>query len=336
MSNNQELIKILSIDGGGIRGIIPSMVLAEIEKKTGKRIAEMFDLMAGTSAGGIITLGLNVKGLDGKPKFSAEEISNIFRVDGPTIFKKTLSKKARSIFGTIDERYDHKPLVKVLKGFMADKILKNSYTKTLISSYDIFNRHPQFFKSWRDEYNNVKMWTLARATSAAPTYFEPVKLKVNRKTAVLVDGGVFINNPAMSAYSEVVRLIKEKDSDGNPILDYKPILLVSIGTGEYNTQYSYEDTKNWGIIKWGISILDVVFDGVSDAVDYQLRRIFESDTEVSTDKKDLYYRLQVQLSDEMEDFDDARRENIEALENKAVDLINENKDKIDEICKIIS
>ncbi|MCH7951059.1 MAG: patatin-like phospholipase family protein, partial [Candidatus Dadabacteria bacterium] len=209
MSNNQELIKVLSIDGGGVRGIIPSMVLAEIENKTGKRIAEMFDLMAGTSAGGIITLGLNVKGQNGKPKFSAKEISKFFTDDCPEVFKKSPWKKFTSGFGLLDEKYDHGPLVTVLKKYMEETNLKSCKTKTLISTYDILNRHPQFFKSWSPSYENHKMREIARATSAAPTYFEPMELKVKNNDAVLVDGGVFINNPAVSAYSEAIKLIQD-------------------------------------------------------------------------------------------------------------------------------
>jgi len=97
MSNGQELIKVLSIDGGGVRGIIPSMVLAEIENKTGERIAEMFDLMAGTSAGGIITLGLNVKGQNGKPKFSAKEISKFFTDDCPKYSKNHHGRNSQAV-----------------------------------------------------------------------------------------------------------------------------------------------------------------------------------------------------------------------------------------------
>ena len=155
MPNGQELIKVLSIDGGGVRGIIPSMVLAEIENKTGKRIAEMFYLMAGTSAGAIISLGLNVKGQNGKPKFSAKEISRFFTVDCPKIFKRPLWKRLRSGFGLLDEKYDHGPLVTVLKKYMGETKLKGCKTKTLISTYDILNRHPQDERNSKSNFSST-------------------------------------------------------------------------------------------------------------------------------------------------------------------------------------
>lgn len=325
MPNGQELIKVLSIDGGGIRGVIPSMVLAEIENKTGKRTAEMFDLMAGTSAGGIITLGLNVRGQNGKPKFSAEQISEIFRNDGPKIFEKKFLKK----YGLIDERYDHRPLVDVLRRYMNRRELYKSYTRTLVCSYDIYNRETVFFKSWRDEYNKFRMWEICRATSAAPTYFEPIQLDFAEKQRVLVDGGVFINNPAMSAYTEATRL----RNDG--VLANKPIILLSIGTGELNAKIPYEKAKNWGILQWVVPILDVVFDGVSDAVDYQLMRVFELTDKDKNKNEYLYSRLQIGLDEDKDDFDDASEENITALENKAKKLVHDNQQEIDKICEII-
>ncbi len=315
-----EYIKVLSIDGGGIRGLIPALVLAEIEKKTGKRIAEMFDLMAGNSAGGIVTLGLNVKNQNGKPKFSANKISEFFTKDGPKVFEKSLWKRVRSGFGVTDEKYDHDNMITVLKKYMGEKKLKSSITNTLISSYDILNRHPQFFKSWSENYNNHKMREVARATSAAPTYFEPIKLKVKGKNAVLVDGGVFVNNPAVSAYAEAIRLIKEGK------LPEKPILVISLGTGELTRRITYQEAKDWGLIQWVKPILDVVFDGVSDAVDYQLDLILG---------KERFYRFQTRLVEGFDDFDDASNTNINTLIRLAEALIAERRVDIDKICQII-
>jgi len=321
MQHSHEFIRVLSIDGGGIRGLIPAMVLAEIEKNTSKRIAEMFDLMAGNSAGGIVTLGLNVEGQNGKPKFSADKITEFFTKDGPVVFKKSPWKRVTSGFGILDEKYDHKPLVKVLKKYMGQSILKTSVTMSLISTYDIYNRHPQFFKSWDKKYNKHKMWELARATSAAPTYFEPIKLKVNEKNAVLVDGGVFINNPAVSAYAETIRLQEEG------ILPKKPILIVSLGTGELTRKIEFEEAKDWGLVEWVRPILDVVFDGVSDAVDYQLKLILGDEQ---------FYRFQTRLVEGFDDFDDASNTNIKTLIRLAEALIAERQADINKICQIIN
>lgn len=89
MVKKTKPIKILSLDGGGVRGIIPLYILAEIEKTTGKRIAEMFDMVAGNSTGGIITLLLNTPDDTGKSKYSAEEILKIYQQIGPKLFNQS-------------------------------------------------------------------------------------------------------------------------------------------------------------------------------------------------------------------------------------------------------
>src|SRR5215210_4815135 len=97
--------KVLSIDGGGIRGIIPAMVLAEIEARTGKRSAEMFDLVAGTSTGGILALGLTKPGQDGKPEYSAKKLIDLYETEGRKIFSIPVWHRVHSVGGLAEEKY---------------------------------------------------------------------------------------------------------------------------------------------------------------------------------------------------------------------------------------
>src|SRR5204863_755766 len=124
-------------------------------------------------------------------------------------------------------------------------------------------RYPFFFKSWRaqeDATLDFPMRLAARATSAAPTYFEALRLETATSAEYysLIDGGMFANNPAMCAYAEVRRLWPEAD-----------VALVSLGTGQLTRPLPWSDIKNWGLVEWARPALDVVFDGVSDATDYQ-------------------------------------------------------------------
>ncbi len=319
--DKQDYIKVLSVDGGGIKGIIPAMVLAEMEDRSNVRIAEMFDLIAGTSAGGIIALGLNVKDSNGCPTHSAKEIIKFFTDDGHKIFNRSLWKRLRSVGGLRDEKYDHEELVRILKKYMGDSTLGSCITETLISSYDIKNRCTQFFKSWKLEHQDYKMWELSRATSAAPTYFEPIELD----GAVLVDGGVFANNPAMCAYAEVKKL--QADPKQKQFCSEMPILLVSLGTGEHTRPISYMEARDWGTIEWIRPILNVVFDGVSDAVDYQLKLVRGDGDE--------FYRFQTKLDKAYDDMDDASMTNVNALKKKAKELISSKGEDIEKICEII-
>ncbi len=185
---------ILSVDGGGIRGIIPAIVLAEIEYRTKKPISQMFDLMVGTSTGGIIVAGLCNK------QYSALDLVDLYQKDGSHIFKSSFFR--RSIFSWLNcAQYSCKNIECVLNRYFGDSTLADATNNLMLTSYDIKNNYPFFFKSWREDRNFIKLKDALRSTTAAPTYFAPKYLKINQKEMVLVDGGVFANNPAACAYA---------------------------------------------------------------------------------------------------------------------------------------
>ena len=202
-------MKVLAIDGGGIRGLIPALVLAEIERRTGRRTAEMFDLIAGTSTGGILACALSRRGPDGRPMYSAEDLSQLYISEGPKIFDRSLVKEVTSAGGLLDENYDDKGLNAALETYLGDARLKEVLSRRDASppttSHD---RFAFFFRSARarvdDEYD-FSLTDAARATSAAPTYFEPVEVTdaAGARTYPLVDGGIYAVNPSMCAYAEV-------------------------------------------------------------------------------------------------------------------------------------
>ena len=312
--------RVLSIDGGGIRGIIPAMILAEIENKTGKRIAELFDFIAGTSTGGILSLGLVIPDENGKPKYTAEDLVGLYQENGTTIFSKDTWKRIRSGGGVLDERYSQAGIESVLDKYFGDAELKDVVTDVLITSYDLQSRRPFFFKSMKakkDASRNHLVKFAARATSAAPTYFEPLKLETNDKFTYysLVDGGIFANNPAMCAYAEVTRM------------DQHDLLFVSLGTGEMSGQtIEHEKAKNWGVMEWIKPLIDVMMDGNSDTVAYQLQQII--DAQAHSD----YFRLQASLTEDSTQMDNVKDSNLRKLKIIAKDLISKESKAIDRIC----
>lgn len=304
--------KILSLDGGGIRGIIPALVLAEIENRTGRPIAEMFDLIAGTSTGGIIAVGL-AKTKKSKIEYSANDLANLYFDHGKTIFSRSFWKGVSSVGGVNEEKYNHRGLESVLKTFFGENTLGQSKTNILVSAYDIENRTPTFFKSWKEEWKDLPIKLVSRATSAAPTYFEPTHFKVGNEMRSFVDGGVFINNPAMSAYAEAKKLYPEETE----------FLIVSIGTGELTRKILYEDAKDWGKIGWMLPLLSCMFDGVSDAVNYQLTQLLGSQ----------YYRFQTELTTASDDMDNASASNMDSLRKEALILIKKQTEALDKVCQ---
>lgn len=314
--------KILSIDGGGIRGIIPAMVLAEIEEMTGVPTAENFDLIAGTSTGGILALGLSRPDDEGNARFSAEDLVDIYENRGREIFDRSFWKGVTSVGGLTDEMYSHAGLEDVLGIYFEETLLGDALTNTMVTSYDIEAREPIFLRSWRPEYAEVSMRDAARATSAAPTFFEPTQVNVGDRMLTLVDGGVFINSPSVSAYAAARRMIAEERADAERRgEDYAEpeIFVLSLGTGELTRSIPFEDARNWGKLEWALPLISCIFGGVSDAADYQMRSFLGDEG---------YVRLQVRLEGADDDMDNASSGNIRNLMALAEELIAADLDQI--------
>lgn len=251
MNTKRKTFNVLSIDGGGIRGIIPAMILKKIEKETERPIHELFDLIAGTSTGGIISLALTMPNPDcmDNPKYSAEDLVNLYKDQGYFIFNRPDWYKNLSLNGCIFPKYPTRGIKTVLKRFFGDTLLSQALTDVLIPSYDMQGTrlywkdwkeceensvqrkggHPRFFKSHQAKKGNLPeenylMWKVAHATAAAPTFFAPVNAEFTppdddkpRENLIetLIDGGIFANNPAMCAYAEAKRMKKEKIKELN-------------------------------------------------------------------------------------------------------------------------
>ena len=296
-------MRILAIDGGGIRGIIPALVLADLERRAGRPVFELFDLIAGTSTGGILACALCAP-----ESLPAEQLVALYEEEGPEIFSRSALQRARSGEGLLDEKYDSAALDRALERFLSDKRLSESRPDLIVPAYDTADPGPYFFKSSKareNEADDFALSVVARATSAAPTYFEASAVDGR----ALIDGGVFAINPAMSAFAEVMRHQPSAE-----------VVLLSLGTGQRTRRRTYADIKDWGLVEWARPILDVVFDGVSDAVDYQLLHILGEER---------YWRLQVELTEANDDMDDASEENLRLLRRQAEELIAASGERLD-------
>jgi patatin-like phospholipase/acyl hydrolase len=314
---------VLALDGGGIRGVIPATVLAEIERRCGKRIGELFDLIAGTSTGGILALGLTTPdpASPGTPRYRAEDIVELYAEKGPTIFSRSLLYRLVTLFGLFGSKYAARGLEATLRTLFGESRLKDAITEVVITSYDLESRDAWFLarhKAREGAQNDFPMRDVARATSAAPTYFRPERLSLNPPTA-MAGGGVFANNPAMCAYVETIKLHGLQD-----------VLLVSLGTGRVKTPISYRQPHTWGLLGWH-KLIDVFMDGVSDTVDHQAGWLLPD-----RDGVPRYFRFQTELQPGMGAMDDASTTHIQALKNEAQTLISENDTALDQLCALLS
>jgi patatin-like phospholipase/acyl hydrolase len=292
-------VKALAIDGGGIRGLIPALVLAEIEQRTGRPMATMVDVIAGTSTGAIIACAL------AKPHaMPASRIAEIYEQDGPKIFDASLLRRIVTADGYVNELYSDKGLVSSLQAHLGDARLNQATTPTLITTYDLQSRQELLLRSDRDD---VSLVDAAHASSAAPTYFEPLRLG----DRTLIDGGMGAINPSVYAYAE---------TGGDPTL------LLSLGTGSQTAPMPYDEVKDWGKLEWAAPIIGVVFDAAADAVDSQLERLMDGN----------YIRLQTRLTEASGALDDASAENLAALRREAEKLITARSADIDRACELLT
>lgn len=221
------MFKILSIDGGGIKGVFPAAFLAELEKTFGCPTYRYFDLITGTSTGGIIALGLGL----GLP---AAEITEFYKEHGPKIFSKPKGKVG-SFFG---DKYSPDELRNALTKVFGEEKLGSSKVRLLIPSFNVTTgeihiyktrHHERFLTDFRE-----KMVDVALATTAAPTYFPAHK---GSGGAMYVDGGVWANNPVGNAVVEAISWLKQ---------DAQSLQVLSVGCTQFPEQFEdLNGGKDW-------------------------------------------------------------------------------------------
>lgn len=293
--------RILAIDGGGIRGVIPAKVLMAIEAKTGKRIAELFDLIAGTSTGGILAAGLCVPTPDRtRPRYDASDLLQLYKKKGHEIFSTNRLRRVVSLF--FGAQYSPAGLETQLQNYLGEARLADAFTGLLITSFEMHAGEAWFFSRETARVQpdrNYLMRDVARATSAAPTYFPPFQFAgSNSEAPVLVDGGVFANNPAICAWVD-----EHEDIKGT-----SDVLILSLGTGSVPHPVRFDRARRWGKVLWAQPAIGSFLDGQSDTAEFQLGQLLDHSH---------YLRLQVKLPVANEAMDNASDANIAALETAA-------------------
>ena len=329
--------KILSIDGGGIKGIIPGQILIALEEKLRQRtqkpdvrLVDYFDFFAGTSTGGILTCIYLCPDANNptKARFSAQEAVDLYIGNGDDIFHISIWQRIRSRNGILDEKYDADELERLLNDYFGDLKLSQLLKPCLVSAYDVHDRVEFFFTQHearrRGNSYDFLVKDVCRATSAAPTYFETALTEaLDGVSYPLIDGGVFMNNPALGAYSEV------SNADGSPKVD--DMFIVSLGTGAVNRAYDYDQAKDWGSVEWIKPVIDIMMSAASATTNYHLSRIFSA-----VNKSDQYVRIQpTDLGNADTDMDNASPENIQALVELGQRTAQRNDDELNRIVDVL-
>ncbi len=306
---------VLSIDGGGVRGIVPACFLKELSVRTGKDIHELFDLVIGTSAGGLTAIAIACK-------FNTDMILDLFKKGSVEIFPHSFMRDISTGNGMFRPKYSRDSLDKLLNKYFGDKLLSESELPICIPSYNLDEATSKIWFSpdaVKSKKFDAKLKDIAGATSAAPTYLPPKEFyDMDGNIHHEIDGGIFLNNPQILALTEIIKNTPDASRD--------EILLISMGTGNVALKWDVEELKDSGILGWikGGNIIEAMMDASNDFANIQASIIFPN-----------MYRLQTDLTIELGELDNASAENIQRLINNAEDYIKNNDTTFDKIALLL-
>lgn len=336
-----ERITILSIDGGGIRGVIAVRILQFLEQELqaidgpGARLADYFDVVAGTSTGGLIAGMLTAPDEQGRPRFTANDGMKFYKDDAKSIFvqRPSIIKLLLSLIGP---RYSPDSLDRILRDNFQDIRMSDTVTELLVPTFDIKIMEPTVFSSSEaktDASTNAYLRDVLSATSAAPTYFPPKFVQTTDSAGKsrdynLVDGGVAMNNPT---YSAIMHVLQEKYGESSNLKkpmnlqhDFHKLLVISLGTGTTAVSYNAKDASSWGIFSWILHsgkspILNIISEGSADVVNLNTSVLFQT-----LECPQNYLRIQaLNLLGQVTSIDDSTNKNVESLINIGDKLLDE-------------
>jgi patatin-like phospholipase/acyl hydrolase len=324
---NKKKVRILSLDGGGIRGIIPATIIKYAEeylqkKRPGTTIADHFDLIAGTSTGGILTGIYLVPQDDNKAKYSAIDAFNFYVENGDAIFNASKISNWKRLWGLGSAvKFNPRNLEKLLKEKIGDLKISELMKPCLITTYNMTQKSAFFFTSTQDTAKReFFVRDILRSTSAAPTYFPPAKIiniasgpqkDTKCSNMINLDGGVFANNPTMCAFAEA-RNTNFKDRDNNePSAHEMQILSIGTGGGGFKIDNKQKNHR-WSLLKWAKLIPEIMMDGSIDTVSFQMNEIFQAS---GGNNAESYLRIDTPEEDRKysSDMSNASPENIDNL-----------------------
>jgi len=323
MPNNQKPIRILSIDGGGMRGIVPATFLERMEELSGKRIADLFDIAVGTSTGSILAVGLHVPDENQRPKYSATDFVNMYKDLGSSIFHED-----RSILKFLDgisrPTYDPKSYEKILEDYFGDTTISQLLSEVVVPSIELENMDMHIFskkKGVLSDANNFHVKHIIRAATAAPTYFPAACVSSLDKSTngTFVDAGVSTNNPAMLAITE-----------SDLFMNNRPCVFVSLGTGAITKPIDAIKAKKWGEIEWLHAIFDLQGDAQSSYTDSNIKYIMESR------QGSCYHRFQVDMHQLPFRMDDTAPKHLAEIRQASLEYVDKNEAKIRKLLDLLT
>ncbi|HSZ72899.1 MAG TPA: patatin-like phospholipase family protein [Cytophagaceae bacterium] len=310
MSSPAKTLTILSIDGGGIRGVVPLYLLAKLEEELRQRlnnpdffISTCFDTYSGTSTGAIITAGLSVPNskIPGQPLYDARFILRAYLSAGQKIFRATTWESWKSLGGFASSKYSPIALEKYFEQFFRNNTMADLLYNNLVVAYDLVDRKPFVFAGGHFEASPFRVREALRASTSAPVYFHPANIKdLSGKEYSLIDGGVVANSPTLILLQYLLA--------GNHIDHTTELTWLSLGTGVGAPSFEIKDLD--GALSWLYPLLDILNAGSANNASLQTDTIVHTLFSNST-----YTRINPHLSYASTGMDDISPENLQALQD---------------------
>ena len=323
----KKIVKVLAIDGGGIRGVIPATFCKHLETITGKTVPmwQLFDFIVGTSTGGIMTMLLTRPDPDhsGQAKFSADDCINLYVQHGKDLFSAPADYTGKNANQQLPA-FPESSVVGTLQDYLPRPgcELKDALTEVAVTAYDLNSRHPLLFTSFfakQRDVDNFYMRDVAQATSAFPGLFAAADIaSLGGSSFLCIDGGMSGASPTLQAYMYATQITRAPESllapaqqalasifipnvgftFSNvrlPLIFAEPdpdleVIVVSLGTGHYLAPIPYDKTTGWGFAQWAAVMPDVMFDATAHTADDEALTFLGVDN---------YFRFQVNLPAEL-------------------------------------
>lgn len=333
------IYSVASCNGGGVRGIIPALILAEIEKRTSLAAVDCFDLFTGTSAGAFVAGGLNRRARKGEniPMYTASKIVELFKEKAATIFPYSpLTYLFTYLASFVTYKYDPGGLESVLNEYCGDMLLSDSIREILIPAAKMPEKEPWWFT--RDKIivplnsdyaipracmDKIPIVDVLRATSAAPTFFPFAGLEIHKRKYSFMDGGTFANNPARMGITYAKSIFGPS----------APTLLGTFGTGEPPRRKNWPGCCGFGKLFWASEFPKAAIELENRQADLEVDLEMESSVFKLEGKDREVLNIQPQIAEEDYNLDDSSKEHIERLMLDTQESIEKNDEEIRSFCE---
>lgn len=320
--SQKKVIRILSINGGGARGIIPLMVLADLESRTGKPAQELFDLFTGISIGGVVAIGAVMQSPCGDPLYSAEEFLQRFTEEAPSILNPPAENVIITLNGLLGPKYSSKQKSALLMKLFGPTAFGQLQKPCMLLGFNLETCQPETMENWRTPWHAFPAIDILNVSTNFPGIFSPVFLKSpNQNIPMISDIGLVELNPSLLALQRVRKIAPNAQ-----------IILINLGTGEYSLDEKPSSISHWGEMRW----INTLFPAIASGSIAVTQRNMQAEQATLGPERLKYYVVDVPMPPGLycNGFDASPQNlaNIRAMGNAC---LNQNAAKLNEIAKLL-